>query len=131
MNLYLSIAWGVLYLLCAALGIFSVPEWVGICVCLLFFVPPAVILFRAHREKNSKPIRLIRNLSIAWLAVTVILLILNILSVSMSETAGNILYYTMVVLTAPMVCGRYWLIALFLWACLLAVSLQECKNRKK
>ena len=120
-------AWGGLYLLCGALGVFSVPDWVGILACVVFFVPPVILLCRA---RDGKTVRIIRNLSILWLAVTVVLLILNILSVAMTELAGTVLYYMLVVLSAPMVCGQYWLIALFGWACLLVGSLQMCKKRK-
>ena len=125
-NTYLYALWGAFYLLCAALGVFSVPDWVGIIAGLLFFVPPAVILYRARRD--GKGARLIRNLSIAWLAVTLVLLVLNILSVTMSELAGTVLYYLLAVLSAPMVCGVYWVTSLFLWACLLVVSLRILKK---
>ena len=127
MNLYLYIAWGVLYLVCAALGVFPVQGWVGTLMCLVFFAPPAILLYRAP---NRKTVQQVRNLSIAWLALTVFLLILNILSVSMSEQAGTILYYMMVVLTAPMICGGNWLLAIFLWACLLVVSRNILKKMK-
>ena len=127
MNLYLYIVWGILYLICAALGVFSVPGWVGLVMCLVFFVPPTILLYRAPSRKTALTVR---NLSIAWLALTVLLLILNILSVSMSEQSGTVLYYMMVVLTAPMICGGNWLLAIFLWACLLVVSRKILKKMK-
>lgn len=127
-NVILYALWGGLYLLCAALGLFAVPPAVGILFCLLFFVPPAILLYQA---RDAKCVRLVRNLAVGWLAVTVVLLILNILSVMMTALTGTVLYYMLVVLTAPMVCGQYWLIALFCWACLLVVSLQRLKNMKK
>ena len=127
MTLYLSITWGVLYLICAALGVFSVQGWVGLLMCLLFFLPPAALLYR---KPSRRTVLTLRNLSIAWLGLTVFLLVLNILSVTMSEQAGTVLYYTMAVFTAPMLCGGNWLLAIFLWACLLVVSQKILKKTK-
>lgn len=129
-NRILYAVWGALYLVCAVLGLVSLPAWVGVVAGLAFFVPPAVLLYRASREKNERTVRLIRNLSVGWLAVTVILLILNILSVGMTEAAGTVLYYLLAVLTVPMVCGSSWVMAMFWWACLLMVSLQLIKKSK-
>ncbi len=119
-NTLLYIIWAVLYLGCGALGIFNAPDWAGILGCICFFIPPALLL----QKKDRKTTRILRNLALIWLGTTLVLLILNILSVAMSETAGNVLYYTMAVVSSPMVCGRYWLIALFLWSYVLMASLK-------
>ena len=124
MTLYLFIAWGVLYLLGAIFPFIPEPEWLGILTCLLFFIPPAVLLYR-----EKKAALVIRNLSLAWLGATVFLLVLNILSVTMTEAAGTVLYYTMAVISSPMICGRNWVIALFGWACLLMASLKILKKK--
>lgn len=124
MTLYIFIAWGVLYLLGAIFPFIPEPEWLGILTCLLFFVPPALLLYR-----DNTTARLIRTLSVSWLAGTVFLLVLNILSVTMTEMAGTVLYYAMAVLSSPMICGRNWLIALFGWACLLVVSSKILKKK--
>lgn len=129
-NRILYAAWGALSLVCAVLGLVSLPTWVGLVAGLAFFVPPAMLMHRAHRDKNVKIIRFIRNLSLGWLAVTVVLLILNILSVGMTQTAGTVLYYLLAVLTVPMVCGGFWLLSIFLWACLLMTSLQMLKRKE-
>ena len=123
MTLYCYIAWGILYLLGAIFPFIPEPEWLGVLTSLVFFVPPAVLLYR--RES----IRLIRNISIGWLSATVFLLVLNILSVTMTELAGTVLYYTMAIFSSPMICGRNWLIALFGWACLLVVSSKILKKK--
>ena len=123
MTLYIFIAWGVLYLLGAVFPFIPEPEWLGVLTSLVFFVPPAVLLYR-----EQKAALVIRNLSITWLAVTVFLLVLNILSVSMTELAGTVLYYTMAIFSSPMICGRNWLLALFGWACLLMVSQKILKK---
>lgn len=124
MTLYIFIAWGVLYLLGAVFPFIPEPEWLGVLTSLVFFVPPAVLLYR-----EQKAALVIRNLSITWLAVTVFLLVLNILSVSMTELAGTVLYYTMAIFSSPMICGRNWLLALFGWACLLMVSQKILKKK--
>ena len=123
MTLYYYIAWGILYLLGAIFPFIPEPEWLGVLTSLVFFVPPAVLLYR--RES----IRLIRNISIGWLSATVFLLVLNILSVTMTEIAGTVLYYAMAIVSSPMICGRSWLLALFGWACLLMVSLKILKKK--
>ena len=117
------IAWGVLYLLGAVFGVVNEPGWLGALACLLFFVPPGILLYQ------KKSVRLIRDLSLAWLSLTAFLLVLNILSVTMTEMAGTILYYTMVVLTSPMICGGNWLLSMFGFACLLTVSQKILKKK--
>ena len=124
MTLYIFIAWGVLYLLGAVFPFIPEPEWLGVLTSLVFFIPPALLLYR-----DRTTARLIRIFSITWLAVTVFLLVLNILSVSMTEMAGTALYYALAVLSSPMICGRNWLIALFGWACLLVVSSKILKKK--
>ncbi len=128
-NTLLYIVWAVLYLGCAALGVFNAPDWAGILGCIGFFIPPALILWQAGQKKDKKNLRIIRNLAILWLSMTLLLLILNILSVGMSELAGNVLYYTMVVVSSPMVCGQKWIIAMFLWSYVLMASLKHLKGK--
>ena len=123
MTLFCYIAWGVLYLLGAVFAVVKEPAFVGVLTCLLFFLPPAILLYQ------RKGVRLIRGLSIGWLSATAFLLVLNILSVTMTEAAGTALYYIMAVLSSPMVCGGNWLIALFGWACLLVVSQKLLKKK--
>ena len=125
MTLYLFVAWGVLYLLGAIFPFIPEPEWLGVLTSLVFFVPPAVLLYR-----DRTTARLIRILSITWLAVTVFLLVLNILSVTMTELAGTVLYYIMAIFSSPMICGRNWLVSMFCFACLLIVSQKLLKKTK-
>ena len=129
-NTFLYIIWGVLYVGCAALGIFNAPTWAGVLGCIGFFIPPALLLWNAGKEKNRKTLLTVRNLALAWLGVTLVLLILNILSVSMTMTAGKVLYYMMVVLSSPMICGQKWIITMFLWSYVLMHSLQQLKRMK-
>ncbi len=128
---YLYILWAVLYAGCAALGIFNAPPWAGISGCIAFFIPPAVLLWRAAKGKDRKQLQLLRSLSLIWLGMTLVLLILNILSVAMTETAGTVLHYLLVVLPSPMFCGQQWIVTIFLWACVLMTTLQQLRKTKK
>jgi hypothetical protein len=42
-----------------------------------------------------------------------------------------VLYVLLAMFTAPMICGQSWVLSLFLWACLLMLSLPEKKSKKK
>lgn len=115
--------WGVLFVLCAALGF--VPEPAGMLKALMvllaigFFVPPALLIRLSRRSGDRGSLKLIRNLAAASLLLTVVLIIVNFLSFAASETLGNILNSILIIVSAPMVCSRYWALSLFLWACLM------------
>ena len=126
--------WSGLFILCAGLGF--IPEPTGLLKFLLtglsigFFVPPAMVLYTAREEKDKSAIRLVRNLAAASLVLTVVTLVCNFLSLMAPESVGNILYVVLVIVSAPMVCSQYWVLSLFLWACLLMVSLNLLKKKK-
>jgi len=114
---------------CAGLGFIPEPEGTLriflTVLSLLFFLPPALLLYEAGKRQDKRVILLIRNLSILSLGLTMVLLILNFLTVLSSETLGLILYYVLIVVSSPMICSGYWAMSLFLWACLLTVSLRK------
>lgn len=112
--------WGILFILCAGLGF--LPQTTGwmTAVSVLFFLPPALLLHR----KDRNAVLLVRNLSLISLGVTLVTLILNFVLAVSSETLGNILHYILVIVSAPMFCSGYWVLSLFLWACLLMASLK-------
>ena len=80
-------------------------------------------MYRADRETAL----LIRNLSALSLGVTLVTLILNFILAVSSEFLGNVLHYILVIVSAPMICSGYWVLSLFLWACLLMVSLKKSR----
>lgn len=125
----LFILWGALFVLCAALGFLPEPGGVvkGIMTAasVLFFLPPFLLLYRSDRNTSL----LIRNLSALSLGVTLVTLILNFVLAVSSETLGNILHYILVVVSAPMVASGYWVLSLFLWACVLMVSLKNLHKK--
>ena len=125
----LFILWGALFVLCAVLGFLPEPggmvKGAMTAASLLFFLPPFLLLCRADRNTSL----LIRNLSALSLGVTLVTLILNFVLAVSSETLGNILHYVLVVVSAPMVASGYWVLSLFLWACLLMVSLKKLRRK--
>ena len=128
--------WGGLFALCAALGF--VPEVTGllnfwlVCAALGFFLPPALLLHRADKTGDRHCAALVRNLSAASLVLTCVLLVANFLSLMGSESLGDLLYAALVIVSAPMVCGRSWILSLFCWAVLLFTAnhiLKKIKTR--
>ena len=116
--------WGVLFILCAGLGF--LPEATGwmTALSILFFLPPALLLYKG--DKNT--VLLVRNLSLLSLGVTLVTLILNFVLAVSSETLGNILHSVLTIVSAPMICSGFWVLSLFLWACLLMASLKFLKK---
>ena len=129
----LYVLWGCLFIICAGLGFIPQPAGAARVVLtalsLAFFVPPAWLLHRAARDRDLPTLRLVRGLSALSLGLSLTLLVLNVLSALSSEWLGNILYYVLVIVSSPMVCSGYWALSLFLWACLLMVSLQQLKKK--
>lgn len=131
---FLFTLWGGLFIVCAAMGFIPDPAGVGrVLLTLLsiaFFVPPALALYQAIQAGDQPVLRLIRNLSALSLCLTLVLLVLNFLSALRSETLGDILYNILTIVSSPMVCSGCWVLSLFLWACLLMVSLKGLRKKK-
>ena len=129
-NLY--IAWGVFYIFCTVLGFIPAKEGGFFALSMLlsfgFFLPPAMLLYRSAKRGETGTIRLIRALSAVSLGATLVLMVLNILSVGAPVAVGDMLYYLMIIVSTPMKCMRIQGISLFLWAVLLIVSAQELKK---
>ena len=132
-NKTLYYIWGGLFIFCGLLGFIPQPEGVVkvlmVLSSLVFFVPGSMLLYLNHKNGNFGTIRVVRNLSAISLGVTLFLLVLNFLSGKASDAMGEFLYGLLTMLSAPMVCSQYWLLSLFLWACLLmtAISFREKK----
>ena len=111
--------WAFFYILCAGLG-FAAPQegFAGgmmTALSLLFFVPGVLLLYWGCR----KPVRIVAGLS---LGLTFLVLLANFASLGLSEGMGNFLYGVLILVSSPMVCSGYWVLSLFLWACLLMGS---------
>ena len=125
-NRFLFALWGAMFILCAGLGF--IPEPAGVLkglltgLAILFFLPPAMLVWKGRREKDRTPLLLVRNLSIASLSLSVVLIIANFLTAFRSELMGDILHGVLVVVSSPMICSGHWAMSLFFWACLLIAS---------
>ena len=133
-NKTLYALWGGMFVLCAGLGF--IPEPAGFLTFLLtvlalaFFIPPALLLYRAAKTADRHTASLVRNLALAWLAVTTVLLAANFLSLRGTTGLGDMLHALLVVASAPMICGQSWVLIMFCWACLLFTGNHILKTTK-
>lgn len=125
--------WGVLFAICAGFGFTGEPEGavkiLGNLFSLGFFALGGVILWQAHQAKDQATIALVRNLALASILMTMVMLVANFLSVFASETLGAFLHYMLVIVSSPMLCAPSWAMSLFLWACLMVVSQNLLKTK--
>ena len=125
-------AWAVLYVLCVLLGILGLPGGTGnmlyLFSALIFFIPGGLLLYWGITEGHQKQVLGVRIAAICSLSLTLVLLIANFCSVFLSEAAGNALHIFLVLVSAPMACSGYWVLSLFLWACLLMGSFIKPKK---
>ena len=128
------IIWAVLFALCAGLGFLPEPEGLdkGICIVmsLLFFVPPAAIVYSGWKKKEQESIRLVRNLALGSLAVTLAALVANMLTLAVPVWAGDLLYAFLVIVSTPMVCSQVWVVSLVLWAALMWTCVSVLSKEK-
>ncbi len=126
--------WGCLYILCVGLGMVDEPEGVGkvllMLTSLIFFLPPAALLYLGIRDKNARLLRRVRTVAMCSLGLTLALLVANMFTVSMSETAGTVLHELLGLVSAPMLCSQFWVGSLFLWACVLFGAIAGVKKLK-
>ena len=127
-NKTLYLIWGGLFILCGLLGFIPEPagflKWLLVILSVLFFVPGWILLHRGQ----AKTVGILGAVS---LCVTLMLLILNFLSGRAIQAAGDFLYGLLVFFSAPMICGQYWVLSLFLWACLMLSGFSGIKKEKK
>ena len=132
---YLYIAWAILYAVCLGVSFTPSPQGVGefflIAAAILFFVPPYVLLWRARKAQDRRTVVILRLICIVVLALTVIFLCLNFLAVNFSTATGLVLHVLLVMVSVPMVCGQYWTMSLFLWACLFMLTFQRISPYQK
>lgn len=128
----LYIAWGCMYALCAGLGHIDEPSGLQSAamtlMALLFFVPPAILLIDALRSGDRKTLFRLRLISIVCLSLTLLMLLFNVTSMLSSQTVGIVLYEMLIFVSVPMICSRYWVLSMFLWALLLFASIPEKKK---
>ena len=128
----LTVLWAGLFIVCAGLGFIPEPEGavriVLTVLSLVFFLPPALLLYDAGKQQDKATAQLIRNLAVLSLGLTLVLLILNFLTVLSSQALGQILHSILTIVSTPMICSGHWAMSLFLWSCLLTASLKQLKK---
>lgn len=124
--------WAVWFILCGALGFIPQPEGllrvILTVLSVMFFLPPALLLYGAMLSGDRDTVLLVRNLSALSLGLTLCVLILNFLCAFTAPWVGIALYYALVILSSPMICSGYWVLSLFLWACLMLASVKLLKQ---
>lgn len=129
----LYIAWAVMYAICAALGFYGEAEGFGkvlfVLTALIFFLPGIGLLVLGYREKNKGILRRVRIIAAVSLVLTLIFLVANV-AVAAAETTNKLLHVLLVLVSAPMLCGQYWAVSLFLWACLLFATFIKLPKEK-
>lgn len=115
--------WAGLAVLCIGLGFLPNPTGLGKAALVLlgiaFFVPGGLLLYRARRDGDRSTASTVFTIAACSLAATVVMLIANVISAVLPEAVGNIFHVMLVIVSVPMVCTQYWLLSLFLWACLM------------
>lgn len=119
------ICWGVLFTLCAGFGFIPEPEgivkWAMVGLSVMFFVPGFVLLYLGEK-------RVVRVISAASLIATFVVFVLNVLSIHSTAGTGDFLYALLGLVSVPMFCSVYWVLSLFLWACLLMGTFVKMKR---
>lgn len=127
--------WGCLYIICVGLGLIRNAQGFGrfllVLIALCFFVPGGLLVYTGQKTGNRKMLLRVRIVSIVSLALTVIVLAANFLSVNASAEVGKLLYELLALVSAPMLCAQYWVISLFLWAALLMATIPGLLMPKK
>lgn len=130
----LWLSWLYMFILCAVLGFIPGPtgffKVLFVLITIGFFVPGFMLLVKADHRDDLKTIRVVRNIAMAELVLAVVLIVLNFLSVLMSPVWGTIFYVMLVILGSPLVCGQYWALTLFGWACLMVYGVSLVNKRK-
>lgn len=125
----LLLIWGISYIICAGLGFIPEPQGAVramlFLVSLLFFLPPAVLLYHGKTQGDKDAVRLVRRLSAASLGLTLVGLCGNILAALGGNELGDIMHILLGLVSAPMFCSNFWAVPLFLWAVLLITSFKK------
>ena len=119
--------WAAMYVAAVLLSLVNHAQGVGLVLIQIysvaFFIPGAILAVKALKEKNKTQLKRLRVISILSLALTVVLLVANFLSVGGSAQLGRILNSFLILVSAPMLICFNWAVSLFLWACLLMVTI--------
>lgn len=125
--------WAFVYAVCTALGFLGEVQGVGrvfmVLAAVIFFLPPAALVVLGIREQKKNVLKTVRIVAIVSLVLTLIFFIANVAVAVGAETTNAFLHVCLVVVSTPMLCGQYWVLSLFLWACLLFASFLKPKKQ--
>ena len=131
----LKAIWAGMFILCGVLGFLPAQEGANrvllVALAVLFFAAPGWLIRVSYVNQDAKQLILVRNLSLASLVGTLVLIVANLMSVLGSEALGDALYYILAAWSTPMFCGHYWVLSLTLWAALLWGSLLALRKLKR
>ena len=126
--------WAAMYALCA--GLAHIPDPAGsqraalTILGVLFFVPGFLLLAGARRSQDEKELHRLRLISAISLGLTLVGILLNIFSALGPDALGTVVYEVLIFVSVPMICAQYWVVSLFLWACILFAALSPRKTKK-
>lgn len=139
----LAALWVGMFILCCVLGFLPPQEganrWLLAIFAVLFFLPPALLVYGLWRIRDKAWLRILRIIAIAVVASTVALLLMNMFSITLlmllpmqaALAVGDVLYYLLLVVSTPMVCGQYWGIGMIGWAALMWSCILAERDLKK
>ena len=129
----LWIIWAAAYVMCTVCAFFPVAQGALTGLFLLlslgFFVPPGFLIYEAVQNKRPKILKMIRNLSIISLSLTLLTILLNFVAFEASKAWGLVLHWLLILVATPMICAQVWVVGLFGWAMLLFTSLTYLKKK--
>ena len=115
-----SVFWAAWYLICLLLCLGTEPTGMAkipfLVVGIAAYAPPFYLLYLS--KKDAKVIKIVQIISIASLVAFAVLFVLGVLSVNWSTTVGRTLDVLFKIFCAPVICGQFWVVGLFLWASL-------------
>ena len=127
------ILWAAAYGICTVCAFFPVASGalsgLFLLLSLGFFVPPAFLIYHAVQSKRLQDLRIIRNLSLISLGLTLVTILLNFVAFEASKAWGLVLYWILILVSTPMICSQVWIVGLFGWACLLMTCLKYLRKK--
>ena len=92
--------WAGMYVICTVCSFFPIAagflSGLFVVLSLGFFVPPGILIYRAVWANERTPLKIIRNLSLLSLGLTLVLILLNFATVTASEEWGLVMYWLLI-----------------------------------
>ena len=119
-------AWLGMYILCVGLSAITqrntVVQIAMTALAVMFFLPGGLLVWDGLRSNNRPQLLRVRIVSLCSLALTLLMIVLNIVFVTAGDAVGAALHDLLLLVSAPMFCCYWQIIGPFLWACLLISS---------